>query len=87
MLRRAAITAVTLTVICCAAGAEVFVGPHAPERGLGIVQNPSFDRGGLSYADHWRPLPGAFRMHRKQREDARNSLFLQLHEDGDGGVV
>lgn len=87
MLLRAAIAAVTMTVICCAAGAEVFVGPQAPERGLGIVQNPSFDRGGLSYADHWRPLPGAFRMHRTQREDTRNSLFLQLREDGDGGVV
>lgn len=87
MPKRSLIVSMTVLAACCMASAEVFVGPRAPERGLGIVQNPQFESGGMSYADNWRPLPGACRMHRKQRESGEHSLFMELREDGDGGVI
>ncbi|MFP4249218.1 MAG: glycoside hydrolase family 20 zincin-like fold domain-containing protein [Armatimonadota bacterium] len=87
MYQRGMIVVLIALLACAVAGAEVFVGPQAPDRGLGIVQNASFDSGGMSYADRWRPLPGAFRMHRKPRETGGHSLFLQLREEGDGGVI
>jgi hypothetical protein len=74
-------------VACTVAGAEVFVGPQAPERDLGVVENSSFESGGMSYADRWRPLPGAFRMHRRLHDAGEYSLFLQLLDEGDGGVM
>lgn len=87
MMHRVSIAAIAALIACCGVGAEVFVGPQAPERALGIVQNPHFKTGGMSYADHWRPLPGPLRMHRTMRETGEHSLLLQLREDGDGGVI
>ncbi len=87
MLKRITIATVALAVASCVAGAEVFVGPQAPERRLEIVRNGEFERGGMSWAADWRPLPGAFRMHRVLGETGEHSLFLGLREDGDGGVV
>ncbi len=87
MLKRGVLALMALMVMAPVAGAEVFVGSDVPERSLGIVQNRSFESGGRSYADHWRPLPGAARMHRTKREGGEHSLFLELRETGDGGVV
>ncbi len=87
MLRRITIAAVVLAVASCVAGAEVFVGPQAPQRGLEIVMNGEFEQGGMAWAAGWRPLPGAFRLHRVQREAGEHSLFLGLRDGGDGGVM
>ncbi len=52
-----------------------------------VVLNGDFAAGGYSYADHWRPLPGRFRMLRRAEPGGRHSLYLQLREEGDGGVI
>ncbi|MFW5866612.1 MAG: glycoside hydrolase family 20 zincin-like fold domain-containing protein [Armatimonadota bacterium] len=87
MVKRSLIFVMSALVACAGAHAEVFVGPQAPQGSVGIVQNPSFEDGGMSYADHWRPLPGGLRMHRVTRETGEHSLFLQLRKDGDAGVM
>ncbi|MEA3403164.1 MAG: glycoside hydrolase family 20 zincin-like fold domain-containing protein [Armatimonadota bacterium] len=76
-----------LAALSVTAGAEVFVGAGQPLRSLGLVTNPCFESGGYTYADHWRPLPGSFRMLRRATEGGGHSLYLQLREDGDGGVL
>ncbi len=87
MFHRGMIVVMIGVLACTVVSAEVFVGSQTPERDLGIVQNAYFESGGMSYADHWRPLPGILRMHRRPREMGGHSLFLQLREDGDGGVI
>lgn len=87
MIMRTAVTALVMVLAGCLASAEVFVEPQAPERSLGIVTNAEFDAGGMSYAHGWRPLPGSFRMHRRQNEACAWSLFLGLREEGEAGVM
>ncbi|MGD9498088.1 MAG: glycoside hydrolase family 20 zincin-like fold domain-containing protein [Armatimonadota bacterium] len=53
----------------------------------GIVSNSHFRAGGYSYADCWRPLPGSVRIHRQTRRLDGVSLYLELRDDGDGGVM
>lgn len=87
MLRAIALSLLALSLAATLAGASVFLGPETPFRADGIVNNPQFEDGGASYAAHWRPLPGSFRMHRRFDDVNGHSLFVQLREDGDGGVV
>ncbi|MGC9317776.1 MAG: glycoside hydrolase family 20 zincin-like fold domain-containing protein [Armatimonadota bacterium] len=87
MVRLRAIPILTLVALSVPAGAEVFVGPRQPVRTVGLVSNPCFESGGYTYADHWRPLPGSFRMLRRSTHGGGHSLYLQLREDGDGGVI
>ena len=69
--------------IVCLVAALALTAAHAQ-----IVANGHFDDGGYTYADHWRPLPGGgFRMLRKAEPRDGHSLYLQLREEGDGGVA
>ncbi len=70
--------------VLCLAVALMVAAPLAAED---LVANADFASGGYTYADHWRPLPGSFRMLRPPRPDGDHSLYLQLRDDGDGGVM
>ncbi len=73
--------------ICALACLIAAAAATLPVGASGIVANGEFDAGGRTYADHWRPLPGSFRMHRRSDSTGEHSLYLQLRADGDGGVV
>lgn len=69
--------------IACLVAMLALTAAHAQ-----IVANGRFDQGGYTYVDGWRPLPGGgFRMLRKAVPGDGHSLYLQLREDGDGGVA
>lgn len=69
--------------IACLVAVLALTAAHAQ-----IVVNGQFDQGGYTYVDGWRLLPGGgFRMLRKAVPGDGHSLYLQLREDGDGGVA
>lgn len=72
------------TLVCLSVA--LVVGPLAADAD-DIVANDHFAVGGYSYADYWRPLPGQFRMLRRAEPSGRHSLYLQLRDEGDGGVI
>lgn len=87
MMRGRQLFIASLALLCAGACAEVFVRPEMRQSDAGIVANPGFESGGWTYADHWRPLPGVFRMHRRSTEEGEHSLYLELWEAGDAGVI
>ncbi len=82
MTRLELLVVMVLAATAVAAGADLRADPEVGA----IVRNGGFESGGHSYADHWRPLPGGLRMHRVRNQAGEHSLYLELREDGDGGV-
>ncbi len=75
----------TVRALLCLAAALTIAAP--PVAADDIVANAQFASGGYTYADHWRPLPSNVRMLRRARTDGGHNLYLQLRDEGDGGVM